>query len=57
MEDLHQKVRQGQDVALELRDTEDLDVAQWTMASKTLFHAATEAGNLRALEQLILKVI
>ena len=54
MEDLHQKVRNGE--GIELNVCADLDIAEWTKGGESLLHAAADAGNLRALDHLIKKV-
>ena len=57
MEDFHERVGRGRDVAVQIHEIVYLDLAEWTKGGKTLFHVAAEAGNLRALRQLIRKVI
>ena len=56
MEDLHQNIRDGENIELQIREHPFLDIAEWTKGGKSLIHAAAEAGNLRALNQLIKKV-
>ena len=53
IEELHKDILKDR----EIQDKADLDIREWTIASQTLLHAAAKAGNLRALEQLLAKVI
>ena len=57
MEYLHERVHEGEDVEAQIHEIVDLDIAQWTKAGETLFHATGKSGNLKALDQLISKVI
>ena len=57
MEDLHERVGRGGDVEVQIHEIVDLDIAQWTKAGSTLFHTTGLHGNLKALIQLIGKVI
>ena len=56
MEDFHQNIRDGENTEIQIREHPILDIAEWTKGGKSLIHAAAEAGNLRALNQLIKKV-
>ena len=56
MEDLHDRVGGGKDVEAQIHEIVHLDIAEWTNGGKTLFHAAGEAGNLKAIQQLISQV-
>ena len=57
MEDLHERVARGKDVEAQIHKIVLLDIAEWTKGGQTLFHAAGEAGNMEAIQQLISKVI
>ena len=56
MEVLHERVGRGKEVEAQILEIVHLDIAEWTNGGKTLFHAAGEAGNLKALQQLMSKV-
>ena len=56
MKDFHQNIRDGENTEIQIREHPNLDIAEWTKGGKSLIHAAAEAGNLRALNQLIKKV-
>ena len=55
IERLHNRVKDGYEIEAKINEV-DVNIAEWTIGGETLLHRAVEAQNLKALEELIMKI-